>query len=313
MKVLVSGACGFIGRELIKELIKRKHSVVAMDDGKLYTKLMVNEELVYPDFMDWEYCLDNISYSHLDDVDFAFLLGANSSTRSKFDDIKKSNLNSPSALITQLNLRGIPVVFASSGAVYGSKFKGRNPIINPLTDYGRSKRLMETWISYFPLGDVMCLRYHNVYGATESHKGNMASIVSKWIDNYKNGILTNDLFFGSDTIKRDFIHVIDVNKIHIMLLDFYKKYKQLPDAHIVDVGSGRATSFQDVANEIIKHTKGSVQYTINPYNETNYQFYTRANIKPISDTYKWLYDKEFEPMTIKEGIKNVFNEKMKAK
>jgi ADP-L-glycero-D-manno-heptose 6-epimerase len=310
MKVLVSGACGFIGRELIKDLQKRKHTIVAMDSGKVYTELLVNGVLEYEEFMDWEYCLDNISYDHLDGVDFAYVLGANSSTRATSEELKKPNLDSPSALITQLNLKGIPVVFASSGAVYGSKFKGNYSYINPLTNYGKSKRMMENWIEYFPLGNVIALRYHNVYGATESHKGNMASIISKWIDNYHLGIMTNELFYGSDKIKRDFIHVSDVNKINIMFLDFYKKYNQLPDISILDVGSGRATSFQEVANEIVKHTKGSIQSIINPYDETNYQFYTRANIKGISDTYKWLYDKEFEPMSIRDGVKLVFNQRI---
>lgn len=310
MKVLVSGACGFIGRELIKDLQKRKHTIVAMDSGKVYTELLVNGVLEYEEFMDWEYCLDNISYDHLDGVDFAYVLGANSSTRATREELKKPNLDSPSALITQLNLKGIPVVFASSGAVYGSKFKGNYSYINPLTNYGKSKRMMENWIEYFPLGNVIALRYHNVYGATESHKGNMASIISKWIDNYHLGIMTNELFYGSDKIKRDFIHVSDVNKINIMFLDFYKKYNQLPDISILDVGSGRATSFQEVANEIVKHTKGSIQSIINPYDETNYQFYTRANIKGISDTYKWLYDKEFEPMSIRDGVKLVFNQRI---
>lgn len=306
MKILVSGACGFIGKELIKDLKKLGHTILAIDSISLYDRYNM-----YDDFCDWECMLDNIQYGALGDVDFAFILGANSSTRATKEELRKPNILSTSALITQLNLKGIPIVFASSGAVYGSKFKNSKAIINPLTEYGRSKEMMERWISYFPLGNIVCLRYHNVYGATESHKGNMASIVSKWIDNHLQGIKTNDLFYGSNEIKRDFIHVEDVNKVNIMFLDFYIKYNQLPDVRILDVGIGKATSFEKVANEIVKHTKGTIQSIINPYNETNYQFYTKANIKGISDIHKWLYDKDYKPMDIKEGIKKTFNDKVK--
>lgn len=306
MRILVSGACGFIGSELIKDLKKLGHKILLVDKMSAFDRGDSDEV-----FIDWEHMYDDIEYNELYNVDFAFLLGANSSTRATMEELKKPNLLSTSALITQLNLRGIPIVFASSGAVYGSKFKGRNAIINPLTEYGRSKEMIERWVSYFPLSNIVCLRYHNVYGATESHKGNMASIVSKWIDNHLQGIQTNDLFYGSDTIKRDFIHVDDVNKVNIMLLDFYIKYNQLPDVRILDVGSGRASSFQDVAKEIVKHTKGTIQYIINPYDEKSYQFYTRANTKGISDIHKWLYQKEYEPMNIKEGIAKTFKIKVK--
>ena len=307
MKILVSGACGFIGGELIKDLKDLGHNIFGVDSISKFRETDISVH----SFMDWEDIYDSNSYDILGDVDFAFLLGANSSTRATKEELRKPNLLSTSALITQLNLKGIPIVFASSGAVYGSKFLGRHSIINPLTEYGRSKEIMERWISYFPLGDVICLRYHNVYGATESHKGNMASIVSKWIDNHLQGIQTNDLFYGSDDIKRDFIHVDDVNKVNIMFLDFYIKYKQLPDVSILDVGSGKATSFEKVAREIVRHTNGTIQSIINPYDETNYQFYTKANIKGISDIHKWLYDKDYEPMSIKEGIEKTFTQKVK--
>jgi ADP-L-glycero-D-manno-heptose 6-epimerase len=175
--------------------------------------------------------------------------------------------------------------------------------------YGKSKAKVEEFITFLRLGSVVALRYHNVYGATESHKGGMASIVSKWFDNYNKGILTNDLFFGSNDIKRDFIHVDDVNSINLMMLHFYNKYKQLPDVNILDVGVGVATSFGRVASSIIKHTNGAIQYCINPYDETNYQFYTKADIKGISDIYLWLYDKPFTPMNIEEGVNLTFNQK----
>jgi UDP-glucose 4-epimerase len=139
----------------------------------------------------------------------------------------------------------------------------------------------------------------------------MASIISKWIDNYKNNVKTNLLFSDSKNIKRDFIHINDITKVNIMFLDYYKKNKNLGDNIIYDVGIGVANSFLNVANNIIKHTKGNVKYVDNPYNKDNYQFYTKANIEQLSKIYKKTYKKNYKPLSIKKGIKLVFTEKIK--
>jgi ADP-L-glycero-D-manno-heptose 6-epimerase len=310
MKICVSGACGFIGGELIQRLESIGYDIVAIDDVLMYEKLYkkLGKE-PFKEFYDWNFIFKNKDANFLKDVYFTYHLGANSSTRATWEELKTINSEFSTWFITENNVRGIPIIFASSGAIYGS-IRTKASKVEPLTMYGYSKVKVEQFITYLPHKDVIALRYHNVYGATESHKGNMASIVSKWMDNYFiDGKLTNELFYGSDKIKRDFIHVDDINTINIMFLDFYNKYKQLPDTNILDVGSGVATSFESVAKHIVKHTKGSVQYIINPYNESNYQFYTKADIKGIKDTYLWLYDKPFEPLNISDGVSRVFNQK----
>lgn len=309
MKICVSGACGFIGGELIRELESFGYDIVAIDDGEVYQKQceIIGHE-PFKEFYDWKYIYETNQSDFLNDVYFTYHLGANSSTRATWKELITTNCYFSSWFIMENNLKHIPTIFASSGAVYGSRRKPSSKV-EPLTMYGKSKAKVEEYITYLQLSDVIALRYHNVYGATESHKGNMASIVSKWIDNYNYGILTNDLFRGSKEIRRDFVHVDDVTKINIMFLNFYNKYKQLPDIHILDVGMGRASSFESVANQIVKHTNGKINVVRNPYNEKNYQFLTKANIKGISDIYQWLYDKPFMPINIEEGIKKVFDKK----
>jgi nucleoside-diphosphate-sugar epimerase len=139
----------------------------------------------------------------------------------------------------------------------------------------------------------------------------MASIVSKWIDNYNNGILQNDLFYGSENIKRDFVHIDNVNRVHLLLLKYFIVFNYLPYKLIIDVGSGVAVSFEQLANEILKHTKGKIRYIDNPFDESNYQFYTKANIDYLSATYNIVYGEEFKPIQIDEGIRLVFNKKTK--
>lgn len=312
MKICVSGACGFIGGELIKELQSIGYDIVAIDDGEVYQKqCQILGHEPFKEFYDWKYIYENNLTDFLDDVYFTYHLGANSSTRATWEELKTMNCYFSSWFIMENNLKRIPIVFASSGAVYGSIRKSTSKV-EPLTMYGKSKAKVEEYITYFGLSDVIALRYHNVYGATESHKGNMASIVSKWIDNYNYGIFTNDLFNGSNKIWRDFIHVDDITMINVMFLNFYNKYKQLPDTNILDVGMGRASSFESVAKHIMKHTNGDVNMVENPYTEKDYQFYTKANIKGISDIYQWLYDKPFIPINIEDGVKKVFIKKTES-
>jgi len=312
MKICVSGACGFIGGELIKELESVGYDVVAIDDGEVYQKQCeILGHKPFKEFYDWKHIYENNKTDFLDDVYFTYHLGANSSTRATWEEIVVMNVYFSTWFIMENNLKKIPIIFASSGAIYGSRRKASSKV-EPQTMYGKSKAKVEEYITNFELSNVIALRYHNVYGATESHKGNMASIVSKWIDNYNDGVLTNDLFIGSKEIRRDFIHIDDITKINVMFLNFYNKYKQLPDANIYDVGMGRASSFESVAKHIMKHTNGDVKLIKNPYTEKNYQFYTQANIKAISDTYQWLYDKPFIPINIEDGIKNVFIKKTQS-
>lgn len=300
MKICVTGGCGFIGSELVKKLKRLGYEVVIVDSTNLkYTD----------NYIDWKFILENNYYSFLDNVDFIYLLGANSDTRSKKEEIRLSNLVSPLKMIVECNSRNIPMVFASSASIYGSK-RRPNGAIRPQTPYADAKAKIDQYIAndfhdFNDKGKIVSLRYHNVYGASETKKGTMASIVSKWLDNYINGVHTFSLFYGSDKIKRDFIHVEDVNNINMMFLHYYVQNNKLPDVTTYDVGCGKPISFQQVANAINEVTGGiKIKYVDNPYDKKNYQYYTKANIQNISDIYKSLYDKPYEPMDILTGVQN---------
>lgn len=305
MNICITGAFGFIGGELIKKISENPNiNITALD----YKNKKNNIISFCQKFIDWQDAMDDFMF--LDDVDFVYHLGANSSTRATKEELYLSNISFTEKLMVQCSIRNIPMVFASSGAIYGSnRIKDDKP--NPLTEYGKSKLIGEKYAMSYSKRKIVCLRYHNVYGPTESHKDNMASIISKWIDDYKNGITQNVLFYGSSKIIRDFIHVDDITKINIMFLDYYKQRGTLGYDLIIDVGTGLPTSFQDVAENIIKNTRGSIKYVDNPYNETNYQFYTEANISQLENIYYSLYGKEFTPLSIEEGILKTFNQKTK--
>lgn len=310
MKICVTGGLGFIGSELIKTL---KHEMSVFDilciDDRNELDLDRCGDIW---FQDYNSIIENNYYNTLSEVDFIFHLGANSSTRATMDELVNPNFLFPIRLMKYAKSKNIPVVFASSASVYGAVRKLNE--VSPQTPYAYLKSAVEKWIEYYSLsdmglGDIISLRFHNVYGATESHKGNMASIVSKWIDNHFAGIETNDLFNDSDNIFRDFVHVKDVVGSCMTMLKHWMLFGKLPHHYTMDIGTGKAVSFERVAKEIIKHTKGTIQYVINPYTDKDYQFHTQADISDYSKLFESLYKAPFVPIGIEEGVKMVYEEK----
>ena len=287
MKICVTGGAGFIGKELIKKL--SGHEIIVFD-------IIFENNSVFENNFD---CLEG--------VEFCFHLGANSSTRASSYEATTDNVDFSQRLINACVKRNIPVVFSSSASIYGSD-RRISSIPNPQTPYALSKHLTETFFSSSK--NVVCLRYHNVYGSTEEHKGNMASIVSKWISrHFLKQTSSEVLFEGSDNIMRDFIHVDDINKINILFLDYWIKHKSFPlHDRIFDVGTGTPVSFKKVADTICIKTKAKYEYIPNPYTSENYQFYTKADIKKIKEIYKKFYDVPFKSMSITQGVNKVFND-----
>ena len=302
MKILVTGGAGFIGGELLRKLNELGYEDIVIIDKP---DLLRTKDTVFSDFIDFTELIHASDFGFLDEIDFCFHLGANSSTRASFKEVYHQNIKFSRNLITECAKRNIPVVFASSGAIYGSN-RAKNASPHPLTFYGQSKLVTEKFVTHSGVENIVCLRYHNVYGPTEHHKGDMSSIISKWVNAFFEGKKNNILFEGSDNILRDFIHVDDINKINLLFLDYYLLNQKLPENKIYDVGTGNAVSFQDVANEIINCTGGSIDFVVNPYDETNYQFHTQADVNAVMKIYNEVYHSNYEAMSIGLGIKNVF-------
>ena len=302
MRIIVTGGAGFIGRELIRKLNELGYTLITIvDDNDAYYERVVLEGLAFTEFLDYRKIIEKSDFSFVKNADFVFHLGANSSTRSKLIDIYDVNYLFTVKLFLEAGTK-IPVVFASSGAVYGAD-RRINSATTPLTAYGYTKMICEKMVNYFPefYTNMVCLRYHNVYGSTEAHKGDMSSIVYKWISGAE-----HCLFYDSNVIKRDFVHVDDINKAHLMFLEYWKKFGSFPK-RIYDVGTGQAVSFQKLGDAIRKHTKKKIRYVENPYTHKNYQFYTRANVADLKQTFEDLGQK-FLPMHIESGVKKAYND-----
>ena len=167
------------------------------------------------------------------------------------------------------------IIYASSTAVYGdapAPYK-ENGIIHPLNPYGESKRLLDDFATYFanknPSVIIIGLRYCNVYGAGEKHKGKMANMIYQLAQQMVKG---NPKMFKFGEQKRDYLYVKDAVKANILAAKSKKSC-------IVNCGSGKAVTFNDIV-KILNKTLGTnrqPEYIDNPYAE-KYQNYTECDM-----------------------------------
>jgi ADP-L-glycero-D-manno-heptose 6-epimerase len=182
--------------------------------------------------------------------------------------------------------RGVPLIYASSASVYGMGpvFREDPALENPLNLYAWSKVLFDRWVrshSASVRSQVVGLRYFNVYGPREAHKGEMASVAWKHHLQLREGPVVR-LFESSDGYgpgeqRRDFVYVGDVVAVNLWFLDH-------PQASgIFNVGTGRAQTFNDVARAVIAyHGRGRIEYVpFPPALRDSYQSNTVADISAL--------------------------------
>jgi ADP-L-glycero-D-manno-heptose 6-epimerase len=254
MRILVTGHKGFIGQNLTKALIEQGHFV----DG-----------------YEWP---DRLPYLY--EYDWVIHLGAiSTTTETNVEKIMDQNFDFSVKLINLCKEFGVNFQYASSASVYGLKeeFKEDSPV-NPLSPYAWSKYLFDRYVQQNYWGNIVQgFRYFNVYGPHEEHKGNQASPYHKFTEQAKTtGNIK--LFEGSDTFLRDFVPVEHV-------VDIHKKFLNIKESGIWNVGTGIARSFKDIATEIADKHKATITYIPMPANlKLQYQAYTKADITKLKAT-----------------------------
>lgn len=239
--IVVTGGEGFIGKNLIKELEKRGNIAVVSLDTK-------NEKL---------HSISNWLMSHSKDIDCIFHLGAITDTtemdENKFDEY---NVNC-SIFIWQLcAAHKIPLIYASSAATYGSGengFDDNETILNlqPLNPYGWSKQKIDLYTTTTNLAPPFWygLKFFNVYGYGEEHKGKMSSVALQLFNQLnETGHIKlfkshNPNYIDGGQL-RDFIYIDDVVDICIYM------YEKKPISGIYNVGTGKARTFYDLAKSV---------------------------------------------------------------
>lgn len=280
--IAVTGAAGFIGRQIIQAANAIGiEEIVAVDVleplafARRLRGLTVARTFGGGEFLR---ALPELS-PHLEAV---FHEGAETNTLSSdWSELFKRNLHYSRALFDLCQAQGVRLIYASSAAVYGRGERGfaESPVCEaPLNVYGLSKSLFDLFVRSRisrRSSQVVGLRYFNVYGAGEGHKGAMASMVHRLLHQASEGEMC--LFAGSESFARDFVSVEDVARVNLFFLG-------RPDlSGIFNCGTGRAVTFGELARIVgSSFPEASIHSIPFPRElEGKYQAYTCAELEAL--------------------------------
>ncbi|WP_150048836.1 MULTISPECIES: ADP-glyceromanno-heptose 6-epimerase [Methylomonas] len=287
--IIVTGGAGFIGSNLVLGLNARGYDDILVVDhltnGIKYKNLV---DCRIADYLDRTTFLEKLRQGEFraEIIQAIFHQGA-CSTTTEWDGryMMENNYEYSKALFHYCQSHKIPFIYASSAAVYGAdlSFREEPAFEGPLNVYGYSKFQFDQYLRRQSglTAPVVGLRYFNVYGPREAHKGSMASVAF----HLNNQIKQSDevrLFQGCDGYgdgeqRRDFVYVDDVVDINLWFLDNPQV------SGIFNCGTGRSQTFNDVANAVLKfHRRGRIQYIPFPdHLKGCYQSYTQANLDKL--------------------------------
>jgi len=253
MYIIVTGAAGFIGSNIVKGLNARgEKRIIAVDNLTKADKFknLVDCEIV--DFIDKHDFIARIQAGHFDgEIDAILHQGACSDTMETDGRYMLENNYRYSQILLDWSLeQDVQFLYASSAATYGGGniFREERECEGPLNVYGYSKFLFDQIVRQrlnSATSQVAGFRYFNVYGPGEQHKGRMASVAFHHFNQYraegKVRLFEGTHGYGNGEQRRDFVFVGDVVKVNLWFLDHPEQ------SGIFNLGSGRAQCFNDVA------------------------------------------------------------------
>lgn len=253
MTYIVTGACGFVGSNIVKALNDRGiTNIVAVDNLTRADKFKNIVDCEIAEYVDKDDFLQVVESGELGgDVDVIFHQGACSDTMETDGRyMMENNYRYSLSLLEYCLEEGVPLLYASSASVYGAgkTFREDRSYESPLNVYGYSKFLFDQAVRArldAAQSQIAGFRYFNVYGPRESQKGRMASTAFHFFNQYRASGKVK-LFEGSDGYgngeqSRDFVSVEDVVKVNLFFLDH-------PEVSgIFNLGTGRSQPFNDMA------------------------------------------------------------------
>ena len=308
--IIVTGAAGFIGSCLIQKLNELKFRyIIVVDD---FSNAEKNQNLEGKAIMERVDRKDLFAWlaKNNREVEFFFHIGARTDT-TEFDTniFDELNLDYSKKVWEASVAYQIPLVYASSAATYGLGELGYDdnesliPALKPLNPYGDSKNDFDIWAlqqekkPFFFAG----LKFFNVYGPNEFHKGRMASVIWHAFQQIQaNGSLklfkSHRTDFKDGEQMRDFIYVKDLIDVCIFLMEHRK------NSGIYNLGTGKARSFNDLGKATFAALglEPSIEYIDTPVDiRDKYQYFTEANMAKLRSIG---YTKEFT--SLEEGVKD---------
>ena len=311
--IVVTGAAGFIGSCLVRKL---------QDEGK--ERLIVVDDFSRPEKkknLDSKSMLEYINRDifiawleeHAKEVDFIFHIGARTDT-TEFDVniFNQLNLNYTKSIWTSCAKHAIPVVYASSAATYGLGEFGYNDdhsiveSLKPLNAYGESKNDFDKWALKQDLQPPFWagMKFFNVYGPNEYHKGRMASVIFHSFLQIKekgkvNLFRSHRADFKDGMQLRDFVYVKDV--IDVLYFMMIKR----PESGLYNLGTGKARAFLHLAQATFTALQipENIAFIDTPIDiREKYQYFTEANMTKLINAG---YTKPFT--SLEDGVKDYVN------
>jgi ADP-L-glycero-D-manno-heptose 6-epimerase len=299
--IVVTGAAGFIGANVVKALNDRgEDEIVAVDNLTRGDKFRNLVDCRIADYLDKEEFLRKLGVGAYDgELTAVFHQGACSDTmEGNGRYMMENNYRYSAELLDFCQAEEVPFIYASSAAVYGAGtvFREDPTHERPLNVYGYSKFLFDSLVRRRwsdNTTQVVGLRYFNVYGPREAHKGRMASVAFHFFNQYraegKVRLFEASAEFDAGEQRRDFVSVDDVVQVNLYFLDHPQH------TGIFNLGTGRAQSFNQVAAATINalresrgeeqltldqmRAQGLIEYTAFPAGlKEKYQSYTQADI-----------------------------------
>lgn len=306
--IIITGAAGFIGSCLIQKLNDEGYyDLVLVDDfsnenkNKNFENKRFSKKVNREEFPNW------LRQNHLH-VQFVFHIGARTDTTEMDRDLlNRLNLDYTKSIWNCCTEFGLPLVYASSAATYGLGELGYDdhekkiPLLKPLNPYGDSKNEFDIWAleqekkPYFWAG----LKFFNVYGPNEYHKGRMASVIFHTFNQIqKTGSMklfqSHNPEFKDGEQMRDFVYIKDV----VNVLYFFMHHRK--DSGIYNLGTGKARTFLDLAKNTFKALNKEADISFIPTPEDirdKYQYFTEANMNKLRSIG---YSQDFH--SLEEGV-----------
>ncbi len=330
MYYIVTGAAGFIGSNLVKALNERgENNIIAVDNLKNADKFRNLVDCDIADYLDKEDFRQKIQEGFFDGLIKAVLHQGACSDTMETDGryVMDNNYQYTLELLNYCQSEEVPFLYASSASVYGagSSFLESRECEAPLNVYAYSKFLFDQIMRrrwHKRSTQIVGLRYFNVYGPREQHKGRMASVAYHFFNQYRTEGRVK-LFEGSDGYDngcqlRDFVSIEDVVRVNMYFLDN-------PDiSGIYNLGTGQAQSFNDVAAATINtlrraagepelalaglQEQGLIEYI--PFPDAlrgKYQSYTQADIRALRSSG---YAAPF--LSVEQGVGKYVEQMLKA-